>query len=68
MALTHLNDQILNERLNQKMGTIVDDPLDFYTTRVPRKEKKNTILEELIEDAKIKKFLSFFLFSNEKTL
>jgi hypothetical protein len=37
------------------MGKIVDDPLDFYTTRVPRKQQKNTILEELIEDAKVKK-------------
>jgi hypothetical protein len=44
------------------MGSIVDDPLDFYTTRIPRKQQKNTILEELIEDAKVKKsdFLLYF--------
>jgi hypothetical protein len=37
------------------MGKIVDDPLDFYSSRVPRKQQKKTILEELIDDAKIKK-------------
>jgi hypothetical protein len=38
------------------MGSIVDDPLDYYTNKVPKKQQKNTILEELIEDAKVKKF------------
>jgi hypothetical protein len=37
------------------MGTVVDDALDFYSTRVPRKQQKRTVLEELIEDAKVKK-------------
>lgn len=47
------------------MGTIVDDPLDFYSDRVPKKQQKRTILEELIEDAKVKKYInskSFFVF------
>lgn len=39
------------------MGKVVDDPLDYYSTRVPRKQQKKTILEELIDDAKIKKYL-----------
>lgn len=38
-----------------QMGSIVDDPVDYYTTRVPKKQRKNTVLEELIEDAKVKK-------------
>jgi hypothetical protein len=38
------------------MGTVVDDPLDFYSTRVPKKQQKKTILEELVEDAKVKKY------------
>ena len=37
------------------MGTIVDNPIDFYSDRVPKKQRKQTILEELIEDAKVKK-------------
>ena len=44
------------------MGTIVDDPVDFYSTRVPKKQQKKTILEELIDDAKIKKSLPFQAF------
>ena len=38
-----------------EMGTIVDNAVDFYSTRVPKKQQKQTILEELIDDAKIKK-------------
>lgn len=37
------------------MGTVVDDPTDFYSDRVPRKQQKKTILEELINDAAVKK-------------
>ena len=37
------------------MGKIVDDPLDFYSDRVPKKQQKKTILEELIDDQKVKK-------------
>lgn len=39
------------------MGTIVDDATDFYSSRVPRKDQKKTILEELINDAKVKKLV-----------
>lgn len=38
-----------------QMGTIVDDAADFYSSRVNRKDQKKTILEELINDAKVKK-------------
>lgn len=44
------------------MGTIVDDPLDFYSTRVPKKQQKSTILEELVEDAKVKKYVLITIF------
>ena len=37
------------------MGKIIDNPVDFYSNRVTKKQQKNTILEELIEDAKVKK-------------
>lgn len=37
------------------MGKIIDDPLDFYSDRVPKKQQKKTILEELIDDQKVKK-------------
>lgn len=38
------------------MGKVVDDPVDFYSDRVPKKQQRKTILEELVEDAKIKKY------------
>ncbi|CAF4186343.1 unnamed protein product, partial [Adineta steineri] len=36
-------------------GTIVDSPADFYR-RIPKKDRKKTILEELYNDTKVKKF------------
>ena len=39
-----------------QMGTVHDDATDYYSTRVNRKDQKKTILEELINDAKVKKF------------
>jgi hypothetical protein len=38
-----------------KMGKIVDNPIDYYTDRVPKKQQKQTILEELVEDSKVRK-------------
>lgn len=38
-----------------KMGQVVDHAVDFYSSRVPKKQRKQTILEELIEDAQVKK-------------
>jgi hypothetical protein len=39
------------------MGKIIDNPVDFYSkNRVTNKQQKNTILEELVQDAKVKKF------------
>ncbi|UJR21981.1 hypothetical protein I4U23_025049 [Adineta vaga] len=36
-------------------GTVVDNPADFYR-RIPKKDRKKTILEELYNDTKVKKF------------
>lgn len=32
------------------VGTVVNDPLDFYSSRVPRKQRKKTLAEELLSD------------------
>lgn len=36
-------------------GTVVDNPADFYR-RIPNKDRKKTILEELYHDSRVKKF------------
>ncbi|CAF1129447.1 unnamed protein product [Rotaria sordida] len=36
-------------------GTVVDSAADFYR-RIPKKDRKKTILEELYNDSKVKKF------------
>lgn len=42
------------------MGTVVDSPADFYR-RIPKKDRKKTILEELYNDTKVKKYDCVFL-------
>merc|ERR1711915_689475 len=38
-----------------QIGTIVDNAADFYTDRVPKKERKKTMVDELLADAEFKK-------------
>ncbi|XP_006882469.1 PREDICTED: deoxynucleotidyltransferase terminal-interacting protein 2 [Elephantulus edwardii] len=39
-----------------QIGTIVDNPADFYHSRIPKKERKRTIVEELLADSEFRKF------------
>lgn len=35
---------------------MVDSPLDFYSSRIPKKERKRTIVEELLADAEFRRY------------
>lgn len=37
-----------------QMGTVVDSPVDFYHSRIPKKERKRTMVEELLADAEFR--------------
>ncbi|XP_039288363.1 deoxynucleotidyltransferase terminal-interacting protein 2 [Nilaparvata lugens] len=39
-----------------QVGKYVDSPTDFYSARLSKKERKNTIVEELMADAEFMKF------------
>ncbi|KAG8231628.1 hypothetical protein J437_LFUL011469 [Ladona fulva] len=39
-----------------QVGRIVETPADFYNSRVPKKERKNTMVEELLADAEFKRY------------
>jgi len=39
-----------------QIGTVVDSPTEFYTTRVPVKQRKSNLVDELLADAAFKKF------------
>ncbi|PAV73471.1 hypothetical protein WR25_26642 isoform B [Diploscapter pachys] len=36
-----------------QFGKIVDSPVDFYSSRVPKKQRKKTIVDELLDDDKL---------------
>lgn len=37
------------------IGTVVEHPMDYYSSRATRKERKQTLVDELIADAEFKK-------------
>ncbi|XP_066548747.1 deoxynucleotidyltransferase terminal-interacting protein 2 [Amia ocellicauda] len=39
-----------------QVGTVVDTPVDFYHARIPKKQRKRTIVEELIADAEFRSY------------
>ncbi|CAG2107008.1 unnamed protein product, partial [Medioppia subpectinata] len=39
-----------------QMGTIIESKADYYHSRVPKKDRKRTLVEELLADADFKKF------------
>ncbi|KAK3539561.1 hypothetical protein QTP70_010233 [Hemibagrus guttatus] len=39
-----------------QVGTVVDNPIDFYHSRIPKKQRKRTIVEELLADAEFRSF------------
>ncbi|KAM6217101.1 deoxynucleotidyltransferase terminal-interacting protein 2 [Rhynchocyon petersi] len=39
-----------------QVGTIVDNPADFYHSRIPKKERKRTIVEELLADSEFRRY------------
>lgn len=38
-----------------QVGTVVDNPVDFYSSRIPKKQRKRTIVEELLADAEFRR-------------
>lgn len=38
-----------------QVGKVVDNPIDFYHSRIPKKERKRTIMEELLADAEFRR-------------
>ncbi|XP_075697300.1 deoxynucleotidyltransferase terminal-interacting protein 2 [Rhinoderma darwinii] len=39
-----------------QIGTVVDNPIDFYHSRIPKKQRKRTIVEELLADSEFRRY------------
>ncbi|XP_070384364.1 deoxynucleotidyltransferase terminal-interacting protein 2 isoform X1 [Dermacentor albipictus] len=39
-----------------QVGTVMDSPADFYHARVPKKDRKQSMVEELLADAEFRRF------------
>uniref|UniRef100_A0A8B9MAD2 Deoxynucleotidyltransferase terminal interacting protein 2 n=1 Tax=Accipiter nisus TaxID=211598 RepID=A0A8B9MAD2_9AVES len=44
-----------------QVGTVVDSPIDFYHSRIPKKQRKRTIVEELLADSEFRRYLKTVL-------
>ncbi|XP_075012415.1 deoxynucleotidyltransferase terminal-interacting protein 2 isoform X1 [Calonectris borealis] len=38
-----------------QVGTVIDSPIDFYHSRIPKKQRKRTIVEELLADSEFRR-------------
>eukprot|EP00062_Callorhinchus_milii_P003299 gi/632940445/ref/XP_007885323.1/ PREDICTED: deoxynucleotidyltransferase terminal-interacting protein 2 [Callorhinchus milii] len=38
-----------------QVGTILDNPVDFYHSRIPKKQRKRTVVDELLADAEFRR-------------
>eukprot|EP00057_Strongylocentrotus_purpuratus_P033374 XP_791185.2 PREDICTED: deoxynucleotidyltransferase terminal-interacting protein 2 [Strongylocentrotus purpuratus] len=39
-----------------QIGTVVDNPVDFYHSRVPKKQRKQTLVDELLADSDTRRY------------
>lgn len=39
-----------------QVGTFVESPVEFYSSRIPKKQRKQTLVEELLSDAKFRQY------------
>ncbi|MBN3293697.1 TDIF2 protein, partial [Polypterus senegalus] len=39
-----------------QVGTVVDNPIDFYHARIPKKQRKRTLVDELLADADFRSY------------
>ncbi|KAG8552435.1 hypothetical protein GDO81_004534 [Engystomops pustulosus] len=39
-----------------EVGTVVDNPADYYHSRIPKKQRKRTIMEELLVDSEFRSY------------
>ncbi|XP_063817815.1 deoxynucleotidyltransferase terminal-interacting protein 2 isoform X2 [Pseudophryne corroboree] len=39
-----------------QVGTVVDNPVDYYHSRIPKKQRKRTIVEELLADSEFRRY------------
>lgn len=44
-----------------QMGTVVDEGTDFYSSRLTKKQRKQTLVEELMADANIRQYVGLSL-------
>ncbi len=41
-----------------QIGKVVDNAADFYHSRIPKKQRKKTLVDELLADAEFRRYLS----------
>jgi len=42
------------------MGTIVETKADFYSSRLPKKSRKTSLVDELLADAEFRRYVGHY--------
>jgi len=42
------------------MGTIVESKADFYSSRIPKKNRKTSLVDELLADAEFRRYVAHY--------
>jgi len=44
------------------MGTIVETKADFYSSRIPKKSRKTSLVDELLADAEFRRYVDCYTY------
>lgn len=42
-----------------QIGTVVEGSADFYTSRIPKCQRKSNLIDELLSDAEFRRYVGF---------
>ncbi|KAL1131570.1 hypothetical protein AAG570_011185 [Ranatra chinensis] len=48
-------DKSLDQIRKVEIGRVIDSPIDYYSSRLPKKFRKKTLMDELLADAEFRK-------------
>ena len=40
----------------KQIGTVVEGSADFYTSRIPKRQRKSNLIDELLSDAEFRRY------------
>ena len=55
LCFHYISDPLCISKFLLQFGQVVEAPADFYSSRIPKKQRKSTMVEELLADAEFRR-------------